>query len=277
MGLYDVYDRSVWSDSIKADTVLTAYHWNNMWLEYDTSSTGYMMANAGYKVLLTPATHYYLDMASDFDPSERGLMWATRYSDLWKTFSFRPMNMNSNGLYTWNGDRITSGCQDGQDGKDFTCTKLEKPENIVGIQGCMWSEELIKEEFMWTQIFPRLVAIAERGYRAAAWESINTDDSWSALESQEFKSDFALFRYGLKYFNREMDYNHQLPYYLPKPGVAESRQNFQNIYTYNKHKFRKLGNSKWMDYNDFKKQGTFTTVVLDINCIKIILPERGSK
>ena len=29
----------------------------------------------------------------------------------------------------------------------------------------MWSEELIKPEFMWGQIFPRLAAVAERAYK----------------------------------------------------------------------------------------------------------------
>ena len=61
-------------------------------------------------------------------------MWATRYSDLVKTFSFRPDEMNNNGLWSTNGDKITTGCIDNQDGKDFKCTKLEKPENIVGLQ-----------------------------------------------------------------------------------------------------------------------------------------------
>ena len=105
-----------------------------MWQEYDTSSTGYMMANAGYKgpiqslkmnltgsepeicttmvasrdhepglnlekVILAPATHHYFDHAIVAEPNSRGLMWATRFSDLWKAFSFRPMDMNANGLY----------------------------------------------------------------------------------------------------------------------------------------------------------------------------------
>ena len=58
------------------------------------------------KVVLAPATHTYLDMAIDPDPNSRGLMWATRYSDLWKTFSFRPMHMNNNGLWSINGEKI---------------------------------------------------------------------------------------------------------------------------------------------------------------------------
>ena len=157
----------IWKDYINDDTELTAYHWNNMWQEYDTSSTGYMMANAGYKgpiqipiqtgkrpevngkqsyicpnsesrkVILAPATHHYFDHAIVAEPNSRGLMWATRFSDLWKAFSFRPMDMNANGLYrqdlndnngsqtkfSYAGDKIKSGCIDNQDGKDFKCTE----------------------------------------------------------------------------------------------------------------------------------------------------------
>jgi len=40
-----------------------------------------------------------------------------------------------------------------------------KEANIVGLQGCMWSEENISEEFMWIKIFPQLAAVAERGWR----------------------------------------------------------------------------------------------------------------
>lgn len=200
--LYAIRDPSTWSDYIRESTILTGYHWNNVWQDYDTSSTGYMMANAGYQVILAPATHIYLDMATDAEPTSRGLMWATRYSDLWKAFSLRPMHFQNNGLYNGNGDKLTTGCIDYQNGRDFECTKLEKPENIAGIQGCMWAEELIKPEFMWSQIFPRLAAIAERAYKEAEWESIYSSSSWDAVESDAFKDDFSTFRFALKHFHR---------------------------------------------------------------------------
>ena len=52
-----------------------------------------------FPVILAPATHHYFDHAIVAEPNSRGLMWATRFSDLWKAFSFRPMDMNANGLY----------------------------------------------------------------------------------------------------------------------------------------------------------------------------------
>lgn len=69
----------------------------------------------GYDVILTPSTHTYLDHAQYPDPKARGLMWATRFSNLWKTFSFRPMDMYKNGLYDESGYKINSGCEPGTD------------------------------------------------------------------------------------------------------------------------------------------------------------------
>ena len=78
----------------------------------------------------------------------------------------------------------------------------------------MWSEELIKPEFMWGQIFPRLAAVAERAYKEvftcslnftklskAPWEAIYNQSSWDAVESDDFILDFDHFRYALKHFH----------------------------------------------------------------------------
>ena len=73
-------------------------------------------------------------MATDAEPYSRGLMWATRYSDLWKAFSLRPMHFQNNGLFDGDGNKIDTGCIDHQNGRDFECAVLEKPENIAGIQ-----------------------------------------------------------------------------------------------------------------------------------------------
>ena len=194
IGLYDIFDRSVWDDAVGSDTILTGYHWANGWNDYDASSTGYMMANKDYNVIMASATHLYFDHPQEFDPNARGLTWATRYSDLWKVFSYRPMSIHSNALYDDWGNKLDYGCIDNQNGKDFKCAKLEKPENIAGIQGHLWCEEIIKQDFLWTQMFPRGAALADRAWRKGrgddssdSWEDINTHLSWSALNTTNFK------------------------------------------------------------------------------------------
>ena len=253
-GLYDIHDPSVWSDYINEDTILTGYHWNNGWLDYDTSSTGYNMANKGYQVILAPATHIYFDMAQDRDPNTRGLMWAARYSDLWKAFSLRPMDLNANGLWNYWGDKIDYGCIDQQNGKNFNCTKLEKPENIAGISGCMWMEENVRKEFMWEKIFPQITAVAERSYREASWENIFETSSWDAVESEEFKEDFSRFKDGLKSWFSNLE-QEGFEYSLPKTGVDEEngKFHFRNLYSHNPNLFRWKGESdEWISWDELR-------------------------
>ena len=45
-----------------------------------------------------------------------------------------------------------------------SCPPLEKPENIVGMQGHLWSETVRTKEDMDYMIFPRLLAVAERAW-----------------------------------------------------------------------------------------------------------------
>lgn len=45
---------------------------------------------------MAPATHYYLDHSQEPNSNERGFYWATRYSNLEKVFSFRPINYYEN-------------------------------------------------------------------------------------------------------------------------------------------------------------------------------------
>jgi len=44
------------------------------------------------------------------------------------------------------------------------CVKLTKPENIVGMQGQLFSETILSEENFYYMVFPRLLALAERAW-----------------------------------------------------------------------------------------------------------------
>ena len=98
---------------------------------------------------------------------------------------------------------VRSGCIDNQDGKDFKCTELtdEGKKNIVGLQGCMWSEENIEEHYLWEQMFPRMAAVADRAYKAAKWEDIYGSSSWDAVQDANFTQDFSAFRYAIRHFH----------------------------------------------------------------------------
>lgn len=78
---------------------------------------------------MAQGTHLYFDHPQEPDPEERGLYWATRYTDTRKTFSFMPDNIYGNADYKLTGDPITK--------KDLDIhaldhVPLKKAENVIG-------------------------------------------------------------------------------------------------------------------------------------------------
>lgn len=52
------------------------------------------------------------------------------------------------------------------------CPKFEKPENVVGGQAVLFSEIVRTKEDLDNAIWPRLLAVAERLWHEAEWESL---------------------------------------------------------------------------------------------------------
>ncbi|XP_062609600.1 beta-hexosaminidase-like, partial [Saccostrea cucullata] len=145
---------------------LYTYSWTNIW-EWRKGSLAYKLANAGYKVVMSPATYFYLDHPYEPDPEERGLYWATRYIDTQTVFSYQPDDLYKNRGTQHNGAPMTDSilCSGG-------CPLLKEPQNIKGIQADLWTESIRNTDQMEYMLFPRLLALAERAWHKAPWESI---------------------------------------------------------------------------------------------------------
>ena len=91
-------------------------------------------------VILCPGPYCYIDMAQG--PFERGHSWAG-FLDMEKVYSYEPL-------------------------KDLNNTALVKGYGI-----CLWAEYLDQKDFIWEQIFPRLLAASE-----LAWSS---EKNWPNL------------------------------------------------------------------------------------------------
>lgn len=52
---------------------------------------------------------------------------------------------------------------------EHSCDKLNKPENIIGMQAHLWSEVVRTKSHLHYMIFPRILAFAER-----AWHKVFT-------------------------------------------------------------------------------------------------------
>lgn len=76
---------------------------------------------------MTQASHLYFDHPYEPDPEERGLYWATRYTDTRKAFGFMPEHLYDSLESDGNGMPINDFCSTAGD-----CVKPNKLQNIVG-------------------------------------------------------------------------------------------------------------------------------------------------
>ncbi len=109
------------------DTLLMA--WQN-------AELGPELAKLGYDVVMTPGQAYYLDMAQSEEWQEPGLNWATPAAPPKLTYEFEAVG-------------------------EFPAELASK---LKGIQGCIWSENLVSTDIFNHMVFPRLSAIAEAGW-----------------------------------------------------------------------------------------------------------------
>ncbi|XP_013407629.1 uncharacterized protein LOC106171729 isoform X1 [Lingula anatina] len=184
--------------------------WMNPW-EWGAAGRGYAMANAGYEVIMTQATHLYFDHAYEPDPEERGFYWATRYTDTERVFGFMPDDLWANLDKDLWGNKLTleKYC------KDFQCTKLEKPENIVGMEACLWSETVRMNHQMESMLFPRAIALAERAWHKDSWELVTNPESRERAKRRAWE----LFANTLGQKELPRLDMMQVSYRLPPPGV----------------------------------------------------------
>lgn len=171
-----------WEDGLMYDAVNTfnrrefandrvlANAWDNIW-EWGVADRAYRLANAGYEVILSPATHMYFDHPQETHPEERGYYWAARYSDLAKVFGFMPDHLYANADFTRAGAPIDN--LEAMVGRELP--PLRKPQNLLGLQGQVWSETIRTPEQLEQMIYPRLLALAERAWHKADWEGDKPD------------------------------------------------------------------------------------------------------
>src|SRR5690606_4937565 len=161
--------------------------WDNIW-EWGVADRAYRLANNGYQVILSSATHLYFDHPHEVHPEERGYYWAARYTGAAKVFGFMPDNFYANAEKTRAGadidnlDALVGRPQPG----------LQNPENILGIQGQVWTETIRTPEQLEQMIYPRLIPLAERAWHKATWEADAPDRHSRSLDWAAFAHTLAL-------------------------------------------------------------------------------------
>ncbi|XP_067667144.1 chitobiase-like [Haliotis asinina] len=194
---------------------VVVYAWKNVW-ETGMASDTVKLANAGYQVVMSQATHLYFDHPYEPDPDERGLYWSGRYLDTHKVFSFMPDMLYANADRKMTGEPFTEA-ELNKLSLENECT-LTRPENIIGLQGQLWSELVRTPGQLQEMIIPRIIALAERAWHKAFWEDVADRSKLEVLRQKDW-ADFASIL-GSKELRRLETMN--ISYYLPPPGVRLS-------------------------------------------------------
>lgn len=142
-----------------ADSLTPDVGFINLWISAagsDGVRPGTRALDMGYPVLISAVDHFYLDLAHSYHPDERGLIWGG-VTDEFKTLEgypsrIAPMSRNAKG-------------------------------RIVGVQGQMWAETMRSPQWMERYLFPRLLAVAERGWNADP--TYSREDFNSVLAARE--------------------------------------------------------------------------------------------
>ncbi len=193
------------------DSNFRPYVWNAVW-GWGAEGTAYALANAGYKIVLSNATNLYFDFAYDKDPEEPGFYWAG-FSDTKKAFVFNPMDLYQNAEMSLFGQPLDAA----NVYKDFPRLTEAGRQNILGIQGQLWSESAKGAAVFEYQLFPKLIGLAERAWAPApAWTSIGNASQRSAAEAAGWN--VIANQIGQRELPR-MDAVWNLGYRIPPPGL----------------------------------------------------------
>ena len=119
-------------------------------------------ANRGWDVVVSLNDVTYLDMPHVPHPEEGGYDWGTREVDMYKVFSLMPENLPANASVMTNRQSRPARIAD--------ATPLATGRKIMGLQAQLWSETTRTDAQVDYQLFPRLLALAERAWHRPAWE-----------------------------------------------------------------------------------------------------------
>lgn len=214
---------AAWNDGVKkiadADTELATEHsYVNSWapLFWGGGDESVHFYETGFDLVQSHSDYLYFDMPQEVDPAERGYYWASRYTDTRKTFSYTPLNTAQ-----------LAELYPNRDGHGWTATSpaAEFAHNVSGMQGQLWSEVVRTDEAVEYQVFPRLLALAERAWHQASWElPIQEGQVFSAetkfMDKQALARDWQTFAAALG--NKELRKLDRagIAYRVPVPGAV---------------------------------------------------------
>jgi hexosaminidase len=197
-------------DPSLVDEGIVTFIWNNVW-GWGAEDLGYKIANTGFPIVMLNATNFYFDFAYNRHPDEPGLYWGG-YTDTRSAWEFTPYDITKCAEKTIYGDPVTP---------EYMANKVRLTEeglnNILGLSGALWSENLRTWERVEFMSFPKILGLAERAWSPQPeWARIEDKDT-RIVEREKAWNVFAnkLGQHELKRLD-----NAAVNYRIPPPGAV---------------------------------------------------------
>ncbi len=188
------------------------YVWSNIW-GGGTEDRAYALANSGYDVVMSHASNFYFDMAYDKHWKEPGFYWAAMLTTE-VPFSFAPFNLFMNARDDNYGNPLAEDHFD-----EMENLENDARDNILGLQGQLWTETVNEPGRMEYMILPRLLGLAERAWAGQPeWGDLRNRDDFER-ERLAAWNEFAnrLGSVELPRLDRLYD---EINYRIPPPGAV---------------------------------------------------------
>lgn len=195
-----------------ASSNMQLHVWNNV-TGWGAEDLPYKLANAGFKVVLSPVSNNYLDLAYYRHPDEPGYYWGG-FQDIDKPFYFIPFDYYKTSREDPEGNPVNKKVFDGKE----RLTDFGK-SNIVGIEGLLWAENLASAERMEYMLLPKLLGVAERAWAPdPEWATMKDSIQFEKLYSRAWS--VFLNTIGKKELPQLDHFAGGYQYRIPAPGIT---------------------------------------------------------
>ena len=168
---------------------------SNIWslLSAGGAEIAHEHANRGWQAVLSLPDVLYFDFPHEADPQEGGYYWGARRVNTRKVFGFMPDNLPVHAEF-WRDSTEQPFEIDDRPRTDES-GPLRRAGGFAGIQGQLWSETVTTRAGLAYQIFPRMIALAERAWHRADWEvPYNFDGAVYSQETSAFTREMRTLR-----------------------------------------------------------------------------------
>ncbi|WP_316820917.1 family 20 glycosylhydrolase [Pedobacter gandavensis] len=186
--------------------------WNNL---HGNEDLAYKMANEGYRVVLSPVTNFYIDLAANKSFEETGQNWGG-YVDVDKLFYFIPFDYYRNVKEDEEGNPV-----DPERYKNKDRLTMYGKSNIIGLQAPLWSENIKTPAQFEYMLLPKLLGLAERAWaKDPEWATEQDPEKGKLLYDQAWSEFINVL--AKKELPRLNDYAGGFDYRIPTPGLQIS-------------------------------------------------------